>query len=416
MPTPAPTGSRSTSLVDLSGPVNLTIDKARGIGTILNNDPEPRITISDFSLGEGGLDGPRRAPFHVDLSAPSAKPITVAYATADDSGVVNVDYQPLAGTLTFAPGETRKTLEVFVLGNTTAQPDRTFRVQLSGPTNAVLEKAVGVGTIVDDDLPDQPNGPTAAGRFDWTSSFYSAFESDGSTTITVRRTGGSAGTVRIPYSISDLSARSGTDYVADPPSGVLTFVQGETSKTLTIALINNEAIEDAKAVHLALGTPDNGGRLGANTSATLSILDDDGLAKPPPPPPPPPLVRVVSGVMTTKKGKISGLVLRFSDGLNGATASFVGNYTLRAAGKDKKYGTKDDKKYRLLTASYDGQARTVTLAPAKVTKGTVMQLVVNGTSPSGVSDMTGRLIDGNRDTKAGGDAWIVVNKKGVVVS
>ena len=62
------------------------------------------------------------------------------------------DYTAIsAGTLTFAAGETAKTLTVSVTGDTTDEPDETVVVTLSGPANAVLGTASGTGTITDDD-------------------------------------------------------------------------------------------------------------------------------------------------------------------------------------------------------------------------------------------------------------------------
>jgi len=54
--------------------------------------------------------------------------------------------------LSFAPGETQKTVTVTVTGDTTYEPNETFAVNLSAPTNAVLGTAQGLGTIQNDDL------------------------------------------------------------------------------------------------------------------------------------------------------------------------------------------------------------------------------------------------------------------------
>jgi hypothetical protein len=56
-----------------------------------------------------------------------------------------------AGTLTFAPGETTKTITVSVLGDTLKEGDESFFVVLSDPTKAIIYDATGVGTILNDD-------------------------------------------------------------------------------------------------------------------------------------------------------------------------------------------------------------------------------------------------------------------------
>ena len=85
------------------------------------------------------------------LSAPSTQTVTVAYATADGTASATSDYIAAAGTLTFAPGETAKTVTVLVRGDTTVEPDETFRLVLSGAVNATVVGSVGTGTILNDD-------------------------------------------------------------------------------------------------------------------------------------------------------------------------------------------------------------------------------------------------------------------------
>jgi len=76
----------------------------------------------------------------------------VAYATADGTATTaDSDYQRASGTLTFAPGVTTQTITVPVNGDTKIEADETFAVALSGPTNAIIARGTGTGTIVIDD-------------------------------------------------------------------------------------------------------------------------------------------------------------------------------------------------------------------------------------------------------------------------
>jgi hypothetical protein len=91
--------------------------------------------------------------------------VTAQYATADGTATVaNGDYTPVSGTLTFAPGQTQQTVTVRVNGDAVAEPNETFAVNLSSPTNAVLGTSQGLGTIEDGYIgPDQfePNNTLA---------------------------------------------------------------------------------------------------------------------------------------------------------------------------------------------------------------------------------------------------------------
>jgi hypothetical protein len=113
--------------------------------------PSAVISISDVALAEGH-SGQTAFVFTVRLSEVSSKPVNVKFATADGTAKVSDrDYASVSGTLKFAPGETVKTITVMVKGDTKWELDETFYVRLSAPTNAVIARAVGIGTILNDE-------------------------------------------------------------------------------------------------------------------------------------------------------------------------------------------------------------------------------------------------------------------------
>jgi len=89
--------------------------------------------------------------FNVTLSAASSLSVTVNYATLNGTATSARDYQSTSGTLTFAAGQTSKTITVLVNGDTTKESNETFAVRLSNPSNATITKIDGIGTIIDDD-------------------------------------------------------------------------------------------------------------------------------------------------------------------------------------------------------------------------------------------------------------------------
>jgi len=117
------------------------------------------ITIDNPTVAEGN-SGSSVARFVVSLNAPNSKPVTVDYTTGDGAATTaDNDYTAVSGTLTFAPGETRKTIDVPVAGDASQESDETFRIRLSNPSsNAFLQQASGVATIVNDDGTTTPTG------------------------------------------------------------------------------------------------------------------------------------------------------------------------------------------------------------------------------------------------------------------
>src|SRR5207249_4208197 len=136
-----------TFFVNLSSPANATIADGQGQGTIVNDDGQPSISISDVSANEGN-SGTTGFTFTVTLSNASYQTVTVQYATADDTATTaDADYVPAPGTVTFAPGQPSQTAPVNVDRDTDVEPDETFFVNLSLPANATLADGQGVGTI-----------------------------------------------------------------------------------------------------------------------------------------------------------------------------------------------------------------------------------------------------------------------------
>ncbi len=135
-----------TFSVELTSPTNASIQDGTGAGTITDDDPEPVLSIADLSLAEGA----GQAVFTVTLSGPSGRPVTVSYATMDGTADAT-DYTGVSGTLTFAPGDTARTVPVALLDDTTVEPDETFTIDLTSPVNATLAVASATATILDDD-------------------------------------------------------------------------------------------------------------------------------------------------------------------------------------------------------------------------------------------------------------------------
>ena len=142
--------------MNLSNATGASIGRGSAQGTINDND-KATITIDDLSVTEGDI-GTVDAVFTVRLSVANAQTVTVNYATADGTAIAGNDYVLTAGTLTFGPGETVKTVPVKILGDLTPEPDETFALKLSNASNAVIGRSAAQGTIIDNDQPGLTRG------------------------------------------------------------------------------------------------------------------------------------------------------------------------------------------------------------------------------------------------------------------
>ncbi|HEX4129841.1 MAG TPA: cellulose binding domain-containing protein [Pirellulales bacterium] len=130
----------------------------------------PSLTVANVSMSEGN-SGQTNMVFTVNLSTASTNTVSVQYATSNGTATAGSDYLATGGTLTFAPGQTSKTISVPILGDTTIEPDETFSLTLSNPVGATLGQASATGTILNDDTQATTGNYTFQVTSDWGSGF-----------------------------------------------------------------------------------------------------------------------------------------------------------------------------------------------------------------------------------------------------
>ena len=108
-------------------------------------DSLPTLAISDADVYEG-----ETARFIVRLRPSSAGEVTVSYETVDASARTGSDYRATSGRLRFAPGQTRKTVQVPTKRDATKEPTEAFKVRLRNPAGATIADGVGRGRIIGD--------------------------------------------------------------------------------------------------------------------------------------------------------------------------------------------------------------------------------------------------------------------------
>ena len=251
-----------TILLNLSNAVNATIVDNQGSGTITNDDAIPAISIHDVSTAEGD-GGTSTLAFTVSLDHASASVVTVEYATAGDTATAGTDYMAATGTLTFAAGETSKTFNVTIVGDTGYEPDERFYINLSNPTNASISDNQGIGTITNDDA-----APTVTLGVD----NVGIDESTGVATVTATLSSASASDVTVTLGYTGSATGGGTDYTAS--STTITIVAGSTSGAVTITAASDALDEANETVIVDITGVTNGTESGTQ-QVTTTIMDDD---------------------------------------------------------------------------------------------------------------------------------------------
>ena len=120
----------------LSGPISATIEGPPGIS----------ITDATVEEAQGAV-----LEFGIALSRASSHQVTVDYATSDGTAQAGADYTATSGTVTFAAGEIKKTIDVTVLDDAHDEGSETLTLLLSNPSGAYLADGEATGTIENTD-------------------------------------------------------------------------------------------------------------------------------------------------------------------------------------------------------------------------------------------------------------------------
>jgi hypothetical protein len=251
----------------LAHPLNAKISQARSQGTILDNDPQPTVSITDVTLNEGD-SGATSAQFTVSLSAPSAKPISISISTAENSANAGTDFQPVTSTADLIPGQTSQTFGVPVIGDTIFEANETFFVNLTNPVNVTVADAQGVGTILNDDRSVQFSSDTLAVN-----------EAAGIVQVTVTRIGLLSASSTVRYSTISGSASDRTDF--NLAVGTLQFAPNEASKIITVFITDDALVESPETFSIALSSA-TGATIGSPATSVITITSDDAAGGPNP--------------------------------------------------------------------------------------------------------------------------------------
>ena len=258
-----------TFTVSLSDPPNATLLKGVGTATIVDNDGNqtppgpPTLAIYDVTVTEGSGS----AVFRVSLNTESTEVVTVDYSTFDGTATAGSDYRATGGTLTFEPGDTRKTVTVPVLDDSDVEGNETFKVRLSDARNATLGDQEATGTIRDDDTDEvRPSGRPELVIYD-----VAVAENAGSAVFRVSLSEESDQAVTAAYRTSDWTATAGADYAAT--DGTLVFQPGETRKVITVPVLDDDEEEGDETFTVRLSDVRNA-TLG-DPEGTGTIRDDD---------------------------------------------------------------------------------------------------------------------------------------------
>ncbi len=252
-------------------PTGVRISTATAVGTIVDDDATT-VSVESASATEGSA-----LSFTVRLSAVVSSNVVLGWSTGDDDtsganqATSGTDYTAVtSGSATITAGETTATLTVQTTADTTAEPDETFKVTITGttlPAGVIISTTTAVGTIEDDD------GTKV--------SVEAASATEGSAlSFTVRLSAAVSSNVVLGWSTGDddtsgaNQATSGTDYTA-VTNGSATITAGQTTATLTVQTTADATAESDETFKVTItGTTLPAGVIIKTATAVGTIRED----------------------------------------------------------------------------------------------------------------------------------------------
>lgn len=240
-----------------------------GVGTIVDNDAEPVVSVLDAAKQEPAVAGVSDTmQFRVRLSAPSGLPVTVKWNTragTAQSSLAPIDYQDSGNTLVLRPGLVDTTVAVRILGDSLYEGDETFSVVLTEATGAAVSSVAGtaLGTIQDNDLAPRLHIDDKTVREGDTARFVARLERESGLPVT------------FSWNTLDGTAKAGSGDYKDAV-GSVTVPAGSKTVVLEVrALTDNVSGEGAETFRVAL-TNLVGASIGRDTG-NGTILDTNAL-------------------------------------------------------------------------------------------------------------------------------------------
>jgi len=269
-----------TFLVTLSAPTGgATLGNANGTGTITNDDAAGAFSIDDVTITEGN-SGTTQMTFTITRAGGDDGAVAVDYTVNAPGGAGLADSGDFAGgtmfggTVSFAQGETSKTIILDVVGDVLFETTETFTITLGNATNsATIADGTGQGTINNDD-------PAPAGTLSIDDVSHSEGDVGSTTTytFTVTRSAGTAGAITADWTIS-APGGAGNANAADfvPGSvfaGQVAFADGQTTQTFSIDVQGDVAFEADEAFTVTLSNATGGAGIGDGTGIGTIVNDD----------------------------------------------------------------------------------------------------------------------------------------------
>ncbi|MFM6481320.1 MAG: Calx-beta domain-containing protein [Microcystis panniformis] len=258
--------SNETVALTLTAGTGYTVGTTTAVTGTITNDDLSQLSINDITVVEGKDNN---AILTVTVDNPNPQQISVNYATEPIDATANVDYTSKTGTITIAPNTSTATISIPILNDNLNEPDESFAVTLSNPTNAIINPDGATGEVIITDT--------------WQSSFTRTLPNGVENlkligTKNINGTGNNANnTITGNSGNNQINGRAGIDTLTGglgADTFIFQFGQStiSTSDSITDFAINSDKIDLLTQGGLAMNAPSSFSRAANSTVTTLQNL------------------------------------------------------------------------------------------------------------------------------------------------
>ena len=335
----AATGGGWTTNVADGTPLNITATTGTPGNSVFGTFPNPYVAVDDFNLLHLFLNVPGLMP-QVGFTSASASsddtvgtvniPVTLTPPPGSNSWPANqfiyywldrsstaeygVDFKMAGGSISFTGGQAPTPYMIPLKILPTGEPKNKTVVIKLGPASSIVN--MGPVTTFTYTITNPP-APINAGVIQFAQASYSVAEAAGTVTLVATRTGGSSGSASGYYRTANGTATAGQDYT--PTTNFVTWLDGDTAnKNVVLTILNDALVEPAETFTVSFFTNTVGASLGALTTATVTITDDDT------PPPSPGVIQFAQTAYSV--GEAAGTVTLVATRTSGSSSSVNGYY------------------------------------------------------------------------------------------
>ncbi|MYD86716.1 MAG: hypothetical protein F4Y14_11415, partial [Acidobacteria bacterium] len=206
------------------------------------------------------------ATLKAQLAQAAETEVKASWSTAGGTATAGTDYTAQAATtLTFARGETQKTLTVATTGDEDAEEDETFNVKLATVEGG--RATIGTGTVpvtIQDRAPERKVSVSAP-----------ATVTEGSAaSFTVSLSLAATSNVIVGYHTVEGTAGASDFTPVAPNAWSITFAPGETRKTISVQTTDDDVFENDETFSIRISLLTTGYEL-ATSEATATIRDNE---------------------------------------------------------------------------------------------------------------------------------------------